>query len=406
MLSASAQRQLKTIGDADVVIGLPTYKNPAAAAHVARIALAGVEKHYPHLRTVLLNADAGRNPATRRAVLAQSTDQSTIISSRYQGKLGRGAATAALLDAALALDAKAIIILDSHTQSIQPDWLAALAHLILENKASLVTPRYHWSEPDGALSDLIVYPLFRALWGVGTRHPAAPDFALAPELATAILDEDVWETEVAAYGLPIWLNTFATTRHWPVAQSALGEKITQRSHPYFQSAMTVLLRSATVYHHHWRDISTFEAPSTLTRFGTPCRPARLSAPDPTALLDALAIGWMDYRRLWQRILNPDHLAHIEALASLPPDSFYFPNDLWARILYDFTVVFNKGDCDPYQVVRALYPLYQGRLAAFQQEIAGLTWAGREGVIAAQALEFEEMRPYFRIRWHTYQPVNL
>ena len=121
------------------------------------------------------------------------------------------------------------------------------------------------------------------------------------------------------------------------------------------------------------------------------------------MLDDLALGWIEYRALWQRILNPDNLAQVEALAALPPDRFYLPSDLWARIIFDFAVVFNKGDCDPYQVVRSLFPLYQGRLAAFNQEIAGLALVGREGTVAAQAVEFEEARPYLRIRWHTYSP---
>jgi hypothetical protein len=72
-------------------------------------------------------------------------------------------------------------------------------------------------------------------------------------------------------------------------------------------------------------------------------------------------------------------------------------------MYDFAVVFNKGDCDPYQVSKSLFPLYQGRLAAFRQEVAGLALAGREGTIAAQAVEFEEARPYLKERWHLYPP---
>ena len=100
---------------------------------------------------------------------------------------------------------------------------------------------------------------------------------------------------------------------------------------------------------------------------------------------------------------PDNLAQIEALAALPPDQFYLPADLWARIIYDFAVVFNRGDCDPYQVVKSLFPLYQGRLAAFKQEVAGLALVGREGTVAAQAVEFEDARRYLKIRWHTYSP---
>ncbi len=420
ILRPGAQRQIKKIGQADLVIGLPSYKNPAAASHVARIALAGAHRYYPHLRCVLINADAGYPATTRRAIAEQATTangyRSTIVTGRYNGPLGQGNAIAALLDAALALDARAILILDSHTHTLTPRWVAGLAHLVLEDRADLVMPRYQWSRAAGALSDLIAYPLFRALWGRSVRHPAAPDFALSPRLAEAVLDEDIWQTEAAAFGLPPWLTTYAVLGSWRVAQAALGQKRTGdhllKTRPkqaetlfrsQFHNILSVLFRSVYLYQEFWPDASGFYSLSTLTRFGSQVHYTPSPQRDPTPLLDALALGWIEYRALWQRILTPENLARVEGLAALSPTRFYFSSDLWARIIYDFAVVFNQGDCDPYQVVNSLYPLYQGRLAAFGQEVAGLALVGREGTVAAQAVEFEETRPYLKIRWHTARP---
>jgi hypothetical protein len=425
-----AQRQIQKIGETDLVIGLPTYRNAAIASQVARVILSGVSQYYHDLRTVLINADIGHEATTRKAIAAQvSTNGHTcnIVTGRYHGLSGQGSAIAALLDAALALDAKAIVILDSYTQTITPNWIPGLAYLILENKTDLVLPRYQWSlqAPGSTLSDLITYPLFRALWGQSVRHPAATDFALSPKLATTLLDEDVWETDVAEFGLPPWLTTYAIVNKWRVAQSALGEKQTTLDFPVddpqtipekrhlsrlskqfraqFQNIVSVLLQQA--YHHrsHWQATKNFHSLSTLTQFAGEAQTTPIPEHDPTPLLDNLALGWMEYRTLWQRILTADNLAHLEALASLPADRFYFPSDLWARIIYDFTVVFNKGEHDPYQIVQSLYPLFQGRLAAYWQEIAGLSLVAREGTISAQAVEFEETRSYLNKRWQKYPP---
>lgn len=409
-----------------MVIGLPSYKNAKVAAQVARVALEGAQQHYPQLRTILINADAGFRATTRRAVEAQASSNghnNTVVSGRYQGLLGHGSATAALLDAALALDAKAIIILDSHTQSITPEWIAGLAHLILENKADLVMPRYRqWFSPDGLLSDLVVYPLFRAMWGQSVRRPAAPDFALSPTLATALLDEDVWGTAVASYGLSPWVSTFGAVGNWRIAQTALGEKqcnpaallaqpgrketFKNRSSLFewqFQDMLSVMFHLVFRYRDVWQNVTNVRSLSTLTRFATEANLEPVPQEDIIQLLDNLALGWIEYRALWQRILTPDNLVQVEALAALPADRFYFPPDLWTRIIYDFVVVFNKGDADPAQVVDALLPLYQGRLAAFWYEVEGLSTAGREGTVAAQAVEFEESRSYLARRWRTYQP---
>ncbi|MCB0154284.1 MAG: hypothetical protein KDF65_05760 [Anaerolineae bacterium] len=426
VLRSGAQRQLKKIGQADLVIGLPTYKNPENAACVTKIALAGAQEYYGGLRTVLVNADAGRSAQTRQAVRQQQPADwpaGRVVSGRYEGALGHGNAVAALLDAALALDAKAIIILDSDTQTIAPAWIKGLAHLIFENKADLVLPRYQWSplSPESPFSDLIVYPLFRALWGRSVRHPAAPDFSLSPQLAAALLDEDVWQTEVAAYGLPPWLATYAVLGRWRVVQSALGEKRTVPLGPpterhrlvkltgtdlfrvQFQDVLSVMLRQIYQGRAQWKEVDKFYSLSTLTEFVTETESTPVRERELAPLLDELALGWMEYRLLWQAILTSENLTQLEALAALPLDRFYFPSDLWARILYDFAVVFNKGDLDPVQVVNALFPIYQGRLAAYWQEIAGLSLVGREGTIAAQAVELEENRAYLKIRWHTYQP---
>lgn len=426
ILRPGAQRKLKKLGDADLVIGLPTYKNPEAAARVARVALAGARQHFPDLTTVLINADAGYKAVTRRVIAGQAAGcngRQEIIAGRYEGALGYGSATAALIDAGLALDARAVVILDSNTHSITPDWVAGLAYLILHDKADLVMPRYHWAFPDGALSDLIAYPLFRALWGHSLRHPAAPDFALSPRLATALLDQDIWETEVARFGLPPWLATYAIVGNWRVAQSALGEK-TLASHPpmpgserlwlkqagysrqfqlRFRNIVSVLLHQLSRHEASWANVDSFRSLATLTRFVSQCDRSPGSEGDISPLLDTLALGWIEYRALWQRILRPDNLAQLESLASLPVDRFYFPPNLWARVVYDFAVSFNKSDDDPRQIAGSLFPLFWGRLAAFQQEIAGLSVVGQEGTIAAQAVEFEEMRPYLKSRWYADSP---
>jgi hypothetical protein len=423
ILRPAAQRQLKKIEQADLVIGLPSYKNPQTAAHVARIALQGAHQFYPHLRTVLINADAGRQPTTRQAILSQvagGQNGHLVVSGRYEGLLGQGSASAALLDAALALDAQAIIILDSHNQAITPRWIAGLAHLILEDKADLVMPRYRrWTSPDGAINDLLAYPLLRALWGQAVRFPTAPDFALSARLATAVLDEDIWATAVAQQGLPSWLVSYGIIGPWRVAQSAIGERraaplnskyngradtSAQTIAAQFCDLVSVIFNLINRYKESWQTAHRIRAVPTLTRFAEESQDQLLTnLNDVVHLHDQLALGWIEYRSVWQTVLDPDDLTLIEALASLSADQFHFPADLWARMIYDFAVVFNKGEVDPVQVVESLLPLFQGRQAAFLHEVAGLAFVGREGTIGAQAVDFEEMLPYLKKRWNSYTP---
>jgi hypothetical protein len=417
MMHSKAQRQLKRIGHADLVIGIPTYRNATTVGMVVQTALDGVTADLGDLRTVLINADAAPNDGTRQAVADATADASIpVITGGYTGTLGRGNAVRAILQAALALNAHAVVVLDAHTTSITSDWVAALARPVLEGRGDLIMPHYRWPLPSGGLSDLIFYPLTRALWGFDLRQPGAGDCAISPALAQASAEHDVWETEVGAAGFEVWLSTTALTEgpdpksreQWRVGQVNLGEKSyvsrTYRTHfsLLFRQAVGTLLRQVQLRQAVWQAIPAIEAVPMFP--GLPTAPVEpVPIPDTTLLTDALVVGWTEHRALWQRILTPINLAAIEALAAQPVERFAFPPDLWAHIVYDFAVVYNKGERDPDRIVDSLLPLYQGRLASLWHEVAGLMPVGREGTVAAQAAEFEEARDYLRQRWEVYLP---
>jgi hypothetical protein len=94
---------------------------------------------------------------------------------------------------------------------------------------------------------------------------------------------------------------------------------------------------------------------------------------------------------------------IETVALQPAESLAFPPELWAHVMFDFAVVYNKGEQDPDRIVDSLLPLYQGRLASLWHDVAGLTPIGREGTVSAQAFVFETRRDYLLERWENYLP---
>jgi hypothetical protein len=410
-----AQRHLKRIGSADLVIGIPTYCNATTVGMVVQTVLDGVAADLGDLRVVLVNADAGPSCHTRRAVADAAADASIpFVIGGYTGRLGRGSAVRAILQAALDLNARAVVALDAHTTSITPDWIAALVRPVLDDQVDLMMPRYQWPLPTGGLGDLIFYPLIRALWGRSLRQPGAGDCALSVGLAQAVVEQDVWETEVAAAGFEVWLCSVALTegpnqkagRRWRVGQVDLGEKcytprpLSTHFPMLFQQAVGTLLRQMYLRRGIWQTmppiqpLPTYPGPRTSPPESVPIR-------DVTPLIDALMVGWTENRAFWQQILTPPNLARIEALAVQPTESFTFPPDLWARVILDFAVVYNKGDQDPDRIINSLLPLYQGKLASLWHDVAGLTPVGREGTVAAQAVEFEAARDYLLGRWETY-----
>ncbi len=409
VLRSPTPHRLRQVASADIVIGFTTHSiPPARAAQLARQAVIGAEKYFPGLKTVIINTDTGLSSRTRDAIQAVGSARTPVIASRYTGVLGRGGGISAILHGALHLKPKVMVILDSHTTGISPRWIPALATLVLNGRAHIVKARYGWQLPDSALNDLLVYPFTRAIWKLNLQHPAGGDFALSPQCAAEILAQDVWGTEVNADGFDVWLNTFAITQGWRIAQAAVGEKPPQpalsftRTLTRFKNVVGTMFRQLHLRQRQWQTHRKRIKVSTFTEFSNRAKTAPPDF-DLEGHIEALALGWMAHRGLWQRIMFAENLAAVEYLASQPVQNFHFPSDLWAKIAYDFAVVYNKGERDPEAVTAALYPLFQGRLASFWGEVAGLTAVGQAGTVAAQAAEFEDMLSYLNYRWEKYLP---
>jgi len=80
----------------------------------------------------------------------------------------------------------------------------------------------------------------------------------------------------------------------------------------------------------------------------------------------------------------------------------FSPELWARAVFDFAVVYNKGENDPDKVAAALLPLYYARIATLLRE-TGNKLDAVEKAVQAQAKTFAEQKPYLIHRWQTYVP---
>src|SRR5204862_7368035 len=94
---------------ADLLVGIPSFRNAATIGHVARTAARGLTEHFPGVRVVLVNADGGSEDGTRDRVVADGAAV-PVISGRYVGPPGKGSAFRAIFETAVALDARACAV--------------------------------------------------------------------------------------------------------------------------------------------------------------------------------------------------------------------------------------------------------------------------------------------------------
>ncbi len=70
-----------------------------------------------------------------------------------------------------------------------------------------MAPYYHRHKFDGTITNNVVYPLTRALYGQQVRQPIGGDFGVSRALVRHYLGLPVWDTDVARYGIDIWMTT-------------------------------------------------------------------------------------------------------------------------------------------------------------------------------------------------------
>jgi hypothetical protein len=94
---------------------------------------------------------------------------------------------------------------------------------------------------------------------------------------------------------------------------------------------------------------------------------------------------------------PAALTTLEAAESLA--AFHFPDDAWAKLIYDLIVVARKPDADIDKFVEALVPIYFGRVGSLIIETRTRTTDEAEIQVERQAREFELLKPYLVDRWN-------
>src|SRR5438067_2658160 len=128
-LTPAIRDEIARLGRADIMVGIPSFKNAATIGYVVRAAQAGLVQYFPDLRPVLVNADAGSPDGTQRVVveteppdyverilLIRPTNKLQRISLTYpqvDGVGGKGAALRTIFQIAAALKVEALVVVDS-----------------------------------------------------------------------------------------------------------------------------------------------------------------------------------------------------------------------------------------------------------------------------------------------------
>ncbi|MBE0448608.1 MAG: glycosyl transferase family 2 [Actinobacteria bacterium] len=402
--------RVERLGEADIIVGIPSFRNANTIAHVVRIAALGTVQYFPELKPVLVNSDGGSRDRTRETVLETPVPpQVEKIVTPYRGPAGKGSAFQTIFEIADRLHAKVCIVIDSDLRSITPEWIRFLGDPIYRYNYGFVAPHYLRYKYDGTITNSIAYPITRALYGQRVRQPIGGDFGVCWALAKVFSQQNIWEDEnVHKFGIDIWMTTMAINEGFRVCQSAMGVKLHDPKDPgadlgpMFREVVSTIFELMRRYEAKWKVV--YGSRSTDTYGMTWEVEPEQFAVDLHRLIDNFKTGFAARRELLRQILADDTFGEIEALMLPPKDVFSFPRDLWVRAVYDFAVAYNWSGLNRREVVDALMPLYFGRVGSFVIETEVMNNLQAEEEVEETAEEYERLKSYLIERWEMKKSV--
>ncbi len=216
------------------------------------------------------------------------------------------------------------------------------------------------------------------------RQPIGGEFGFRADLARAFLEQPVWDTDVARFGIDIFMTTTAIARGARIAQAFLGAKVHDPKDPaadlgpMFTQVVGTLFRLAAENETMW---SKVQGSRDVPVIGDviPVEPEAVPA-DPKRLREKYAVGKGENEGAWREILS----------APVPES---LDVRLWARFVFDHLDAALRRPPESELLARSLLPLYQLRTACFIEEVRAMTTTQSETVIedGARAMEEEKRR---------------
>jgi len=408
--------RLKEIGDVELLVGIPSYNNARTIGQVVRAAAAGLEKYFPNRKSLIVNSDGGSKDGTREVVLSTELDHDSLllvahrvnpihrISTPYHGVPGKGSAFRTIFAMAKQLNAKACVVVDSDLRSITPHWIELLAGPVLEREFDYIAPYYLRHKYDGTITNGIIYPMTRALFGKRVRQPIGGDFGFSGRLAACYLEKNVWESDVARFGIDIWMTLTAIAEGFRVGQSYLGAKLHDAKDPggdltsMFRQVVGSVFSLMENYENKWQPLTGSEP---VPMFGFPfevgVEPIQVNV---ERMTKAFTQGVKDLREIYASFLSPATLAGLEEATRLSGDAFRLPDQLWVHVIYEYASAFHHRKLDRDHLMQSLVPLYLGRTASFVLEVRESPALEVEERIEKLCGVFELEKPYLIERWGT------
>lgn len=413
------KQQCPELRSIDLLIGIPTFNHASTIESVVKPILSGLEKFCAGRSAIIMNADAGSQDNTPGLLKAAVADRVPLASVCHVGgglstspfALGRLSdsgvpereeAFRSFFVTAEKLEAKACVVIDGNLRSVSPDWLERLTQPVFRDGVDYVAPLYRKHRYEGSLTNCLIAPLTRALYGKRLSCHSGGAYGFSGNFASLLLANTLWEGESSRFGIDSWLNTVAAAEGYRLAEASLGTKV-QELKKTGADVPAILAQAVGASYHcmerYQDDWEQQRGSQPIPLVGEPPKLGVESASIPVErMIKGFRQGIRDLLPIWEMILSPEAFSGILTLELADDHGFRFPIPLWVQTVYDFASAYHEKVIHREHMLKSLTPLYLGRTASLILETRDGTPDDVERTMEQIGETFERMKPYLVGRW--------
>jgi hypothetical protein len=292
--------------------------------------------------------------------------------------------------------ARAALMLGSNGSVLSTAMVESLLRPLLTSDLDLAAPRYRRHKFEGLINSAIVYPLTRALFGRRIQGQIGVDYGFSGRLVSRLLSSE----GATRPGRTSWIPAQAVAEDLQACEVSLAASLPPAEGAEPSQALAQVLgplfleieRQAAF----WQRVARTQA---VPLFGDDVPAGDDSGPfDVKPLVESFQLAYRNLQDVWALVLPPATLLELKRLTLLAPDSFRFPDDLWARVVYDFALAHRVRAINRDHLLRALTPAYLAWVASYALQVREMSWFAVTDRIERLCQSYESQKPYFLRRW--------
>ena len=399
-LSPEIIEKCKQMGSIDIMVGVLCKDVEPTVLNVLNVINEGLYRYFPNNSKAIVISCAESSDNTDDAIsLFQPYNTVEKIVTRDITNGGKGAGVMTIFEIAHHANAKSIVLIDGDLLSVKPIWIKTIANPIVYGRADLTVPYYIRDKNDGVITNNLVYPFTRALYGIDIRQPIAGEYAISKNLYEMLREHPLFPPD---FGIDIFILTVAAAEGFYVKEGLFSLKIHESTTrylepekfliPMFRKVIGSMFEIAKHYENYWKGRNEcFHTIHHRECFSQKPIPVKVNI---EGMKKSYIHEFNSSKEFMRQYLNDEIMIELEKIVN---NDSKFESELWAKIVYNYAASWKnvESESDKYKLIDSLKTLWIGRFVSYATEVDNMDINDAEKIIQSQAETFEKNFNYLK-----------